>query len=658
MKIIKDFLRKIDVFGVTFNFKYKSKDKYSTSIGGLFVFLFSILACYMGIYYFIPFYQRKNFTILYYTMNLNYTETIKLKEANAAFAIGLNCDEKEGLNITESDVFNLEIRHIIYTKDMEGKIHKNKNLLPNHPCSYADFYYKYNDSVDYLGLKNYQCLDDYSHLIRGIYSDQIFSYYEFTVLAKDLKNETFNKIDEYLLNTDCKLQIYYTDITINLDNYKQPISTYLNSFFIQLDPTLFIKRNMYYMNQYLSDDDLLFGVFGEETAQPIIEILYSRYEEYSLYLGLNRSSTRYPNYENYAKVYLRADTKKTEIRRTYQKIVEFFAAASPLLVALYELLIIIFNFIDNFYAEYSLGKKIFFFKELDDNHFHISKKYEQIKELLSLNKNKKLKKIEINTNDNLSNEQASNDAFHHEIFQCYKKNKNLSINKNKFDKIHMKGKSEMKMNRTFVIKKKNMKISDSLVTSKEIEEESKIKNSNILLNLKQNPIIKIFKNKNDNFKIDKAKINKNQQNDINYSFNVLEIILNTFCSCLVPKNLGLKVNLKEKANNILNDKLDIILYVRNMILFDIINETILSESKKDIINFLCRPTLSTNKVVKNKFVSFYQSFKENDFEKFSIGYKKLLKQTNKKEREFKLISFTENKLKDLIEEDKPSLNDS
>ena len=222
----------------------------------------------------------------------------------------------------------------------------------------------------------------------------------------------------------------------------------------------------------------------------------------------------------------------------------------------------------------------------------------------------------------------------------------------------MKGKSEMKMNRTFIIKKKNMKISDSLVTSKEIEEESKIKNSNILLNLKQNPIIKIFKNKNDNFKIDKAKINKNQQKDINYSFNVLEIILNTFCSCLVPKNLGLKVNLKEKANNILNDKLDIILYVRNMILFDIINETILSESKKDIINFLCRPTLSTNKVVKNKFVSFYQSFKENDFEKFSIGYKKLLKQTNKKEREFKLISFTENKLKDLIEEDKPSSNDS
>ena len=26
MKIIKDFLKKIDVFGITFNFKYKSKE--------------------------------------------------------------------------------------------------------------------------------------------------------------------------------------------------------------------------------------------------------------------------------------------------------------------------------------------------------------------------------------------------------------------------------------------------------------------------------------------------------------------------------------------------------------------------------------------------------------------------------------------------------
>jgi hypothetical protein len=431
MKIIKDFLRRIDVFGVTFNFKYKSKDKYSTSIGGLFVFLFSILACYMGIYYFIPFYQRKNFTILYYTMNLNYTETIKLKEANAAFSIGLSCDEKEGLNITENDVFNLEIRHIIYTKDMEGKIHKNKNLLPNHPCSYADFYYKYNDSVDYLGLKNYQCLDDYSHLIRGIYSDQIFSYYEFTVLAKDLKNETFNKIDEYLLNTDCKLQIYYTDITINLDNYKQPISTYLNSFFIQLDPTLFIKRNMYYMNQYLSDDDLLFGVFGEETAEPIIEILYSRYEEYSLYLGFNRSITNPPNRQNYAKIYMRSDTRKTDIKRRYQKLMEFYADSSSLLIGLYEILLIVLGYINTFYAEYSISNKLFLFKEIEGTHFDVSKNIQRIKNIMALNGDIKLNETDANMENDANYLENNKQSNVEEIIIYNSKNKGINQNKDK-----------------------------------------------------------------------------------------------------------------------------------------------------------------------------------------------------------------------------------
>jgi hypothetical protein len=401
------------------------------------------------------------------------------------------------------------------------------------------------------------------------------------------------------------------------------------------------------MNQYLSDDDLLFGVFGEETAQPIIEILYSRYEEYSLYLGLNRSSTRYPNYENYAKIYLRADTKKTEIRRTYQKVVEFFADASSLLVAIYDLLLIIFNYINNFYAEYSLGKKIFFFKELDDNHFHISKKYSQIKELLSLNTKKNVNKKSI---VNKSKEKCNTEFLYSKNDINIYSNKRV-INDNNLDKKTIKDKTEIKTNKLLLIKNKKSKISNFLVPGKEMEEDSKNKFSNNILFSKKKAIIKNLNNTT-LFKIKKIKINYNPKKVINYSFNVFEIILSSFCYCLIQKNLGLKVNLKEKANNILNEKLDVILYVRNMILFEILNETLLSDSKKDIINFLCRPTLSINKVVRSKFVNFYHRYKEEDFEKFSNRYKELIKQSDKKERELNLISLTEEKLKDIIEENK------
>ena len=54
----------------------------------------------------------------------------------------------------------------------------------------------------------------------------------------------------------------------------------------------------------------------------------------------------------YAKVFIRADTKKTTIKRTYQKVAEFYADASSLLIALYEVLIIIFTYLNNFYAEF------------------------------------------------------------------------------------------------------------------------------------------------------------------------------------------------------------------------------------------------------------------------------------------------------------------
>ena len=76
MESIKSFLRKIDPFGVSFSFKYKSKQNYTTSTGGLFLLIFIVLALIVFVYYFIPFYQRKNITAGYYTLILPNAERI------------------------------------------------------------------------------------------------------------------------------------------------------------------------------------------------------------------------------------------------------------------------------------------------------------------------------------------------------------------------------------------------------------------------------------------------------------------------------------------------------------------------------------------------------------------------------------------------------
>ena len=64
MQGIKKFLKGIDLFGITFTFRYKNSEKYQTAMGGLFNILFMILSLTLGIYYFIPFIKRKNYAIV------------------------------------------------------------------------------------------------------------------------------------------------------------------------------------------------------------------------------------------------------------------------------------------------------------------------------------------------------------------------------------------------------------------------------------------------------------------------------------------------------------------------------------------------------------------------------------------------------------------
>ena len=236
MRSCRNFLRRVDIFGVSFNFRYKTRDKYSTPCGGFLFLIFLFSSLTFGIYFFIPFINRKNLSIIYYTMNIPQTESIRLKDSKAAFAVGLDCENKTSQNPYE--IFNLEIKYVLYTKELNGNYDKDKTLLSSHNCKYNDFYNNHNTSFDYLGLKNFKCLDDYDHNIEGIFSDQLFSYYEFSITSKGHTKY----VEEYLKKNDCQLQMFYTDITIDLYDYKEPIRPFINSFFIQLNPNFVHKK--------------------------------------------------------------------------------------------------------------------------------------------------------------------------------------------------------------------------------------------------------------------------------------------------------------------------------------------------------------------------------------------------------------------------------
>ena len=643
MKDIKKFLKKLDLFGVNLNFKYQANDTYTTSLGGLFILLFGGVALGFGVYYFIPFIKRKNLNIIYYTMNIPSTEQIRFKESKAAFTIGFQCDEKNGINA--EDLFNLESRFVIYTKDIHGKSNKKKETLTWHYCKYEDFYNNHNDSIDYLNLNTYQCLDDYDRTVEGIFSDQIFSYYEFAVTNKYKTEENYHKITDYLSENDCKLNIYYTDITIDLTNYKEPIKPFLDSIFIQLNPTLDIKRNVYFMNQYLFDDDFMFAVFSGDEKPKQIETLFSRYEEYALYMGLGYN----PNNLEYAKVFIRADTKKTTIKRTYQKLTEFYADASSLLIALYEVLIIIFTYLNNFYAEQSVTKKLFFFKEIGLKPFSTTKNYSKLLEINSLigtDDMKNLETINIDFNIDKKIKTATHAKIKNRIFFQRSKSITSSSNKELDEKIN----AEKITNDNVKNKIKLLTIDnfDNFNNYDVINKRSQCLNSVSKLEsyqIKSKRKISLIESDSDNTKTQTLKIN---QPPIQYSFNVFEIFLITFCSKCVKGKLKLKNELNNKANDYLYSKLDIHVYLRNMYLFDIINQTIINGNKKNIINLLSRPLISINKKEKEEEEIFYKEYGENNCDKFYEGIKKLAKKQNKQKKEEKLLKLANKYIKDFL----------
>ena len=311
---------------------------------------------------------------------------------------------------------------------------------------------------------------------------------------------------------------------------------------------------------------------------------------------------------------------------------EFYADASSLLIAIYEVLFIVFGFFDNFYAYHSLSKRIFFFKELEDNNFNIFKKNNQIKKLISTTSSFSPKFEEINKEETSDIEiykdiQQKNDALINAKFS----------NKQLIPDIFEKEALEKTKNMITIKKKKKI--------------IKKIRNAhNIFIKNDSHSKLESFKNANDIEKDNNLEENTFKiKEKMKYKFNIIEVIISQLFFCCMTKEFRLKTDLNQKANEILFRKLDIICYIRNMILFDIMNKTLLDNDKKAIINFLCRPIITKEKRGENSFEEFYKNYKEKDFDNLYQKLPEFVQNASKDNNsENRLISLSNEHLKDLI----------
>ena len=546
------FFRKIDLFAVPISFRYNKEESYSTFIGGFFTFIIFISGASCGIYYFIPFITKKNFSLYFNTINLSETETITLEEINNALAIGLECDtDQNGTNIEKylEQYLDIKIKYYNKQKNEDGKYNKrDPDNNTYNICNYTDFYNKHYESGYNIKNKTLKYLNDLNKEIQGRYGDTYFKYIEISLLSKiDISNESFKKIDNALINNDCKLELHFTDNKMNFSKYRQPITPFINEICVQLNPEYTVKMNVFFMNQHFDNDyDLFFTIKNTKK----IKNLFSRTEQYYLYKGLNRGELRPTNYQYYAKIYIRADTKRIEVKRKYQNFFEYYSDTFSFWVAVFYVFdFLIFNGYNNFQANYSIEKRLFFFKNAKNENFNIYDNQNQIKNLIEKIKKKTNEKQNENNNKKTK---SHNKIIDNEInvinFNSLSQNKNLNKNDSHLNFINSK------------IQRNKIEYLNS--------ETSLTKNDNL----------------------------------INYSFNIFEYLIIRisrqylkFCQCFkfLCKTLKFKAILSSKAANIIHSKLDIIFYIKNMMFLEKY-QTLIHHNKSGIYKFVCMPIISTN----------------------------------------------------------------
>ena len=544
--------KKFDKFGEKFSFNYNDYEKYSTRVGGFVFLIFIIISLFYFILSFFPFYKKENFSLQFYTIHSS-DEAISINN----FSFGIECIDKDNKKIN-NDYFNLNIK---YKKNKKYENFDIKN------CTSEDIQIKndYNISID-----DFKCINSKNE-IKGIYTEENFSYFKITV---ESKNNNVEEIDNLLKNNECKLQIYYQDFIFNIDNYQNYYKLILNSLFIQINPDFDIKKNVFFMKYNFKNEDNLIDIsFFNDHEKKNEFVGFSRTEDYFIF------NTTIPN-ENenkrYATLFIRADNRKTEIIRKYQNLLDFYAENTSIWFGIFEALNIFFTIYNGYHANISMSKKLFFFDEMkEDNKYNMLRKN-------SLNSNNsKLKNKTINSSDNNINEITNINSYYE--------------NKNK---------------------------------------EENIKNE---INNEKNIISeKSFSSTDDENVIQKSKIQIEENKKIN-EIRLFEIIKISFFSCFVccKKNEKYKEKIIKKAINIFDKKLDIYIYIKNMILLDIMYQILMSDINKDYVNFLSRSLIYLDKNIKEQskeLEAIYKPSSKLNYDYSNKLFKKFTKLVEKEEK--------------------------
>lgn len=589
-----NLLKKFDYFGVEVHFLYESRVKYYSSTGGVIFIIFLVLSLiYVGCNI-RPLVNRENMNLIFYDSKLEKTDEIDFENFTSRFGYTFACTGYKDKAKLES-IFKIKPYHVTLFLE-NGEREKYRKSLNHTLCTKEHFYNEFNESFDYNGFgQKLHCPIIDNLTIDGLYQDRIFKYFEIGIEA-DKKADPV-EVQGILKNYECRLEVYHVDTVINVYDYKNPVKRYISSEFSTLKANTIHKMNLYFkLLSFTSYENYLFDKYSKSHY-----VTFSSDESYEDDKGYDRFEVKPYAYNTFAKIYLRSALRRSIVQRKYMKLTEFAANMSSILSEILLILYVVVRYINYFYAQQSVIKKIFQFKDVyknEKNEFVI----------------KKMK-----------------DKFVYPQINNYCKSADITHNKEKLN--ISKNNNEKKEDNSL----KNCSIEDltSSLTKKIFQREPESnsnQNSKILL---QKPKTHYIYN----------------SNQIGVNMNFFEIIIKCLFPCIKWKQNQIKRKLFNSGFHKLCFQLDVLTYLKKIQEIELIKYILLEPTMYNMIHFLAKPSISVCNQ-KNPFdyleLQYNVDVDEKETNDFYEYLKHLSEKPNKTDSEKRLIDFSILQLNNLL----------
>lgn len=342
-------LKKIDMFSSPVQLKFKRQAFFKSVLGGFFTIFLVLATILLSLSIWNELFKRTNPKISNLVIYNEENIDINLYDQNFPIAFYLDSNGKffdESYFSIDYYIFDrLKINNEIVNKRIsigtidckdafeKKSIYENSNFLVNNKSSYLD------DN----NFMNWKCIKNKNFTIKGNYIKNSFT--NLYIEVKGCKNSTIqndqlianqkesenmqnnkickpqNEIDESIKEN--KLNVYYLEHSLDLEDFNNPIKSSVNNYFILLDPNLKKSSDLYFKyNTFVTDSHFILDrpynnsiLFFSNNKERI---------EFLNYGDVNNNNKNNPD-KVYARVYINSSNEEVIFKRSYIKLSGFLA---------------------------------------------------------------------------------------------------------------------------------------------------------------------------------------------------------------------------------------------------------------------------------------------------------------------------------------------